>query len=161
MAENMFELFFGKREDPKNPAAEETEKKVGNEDIEVAISDLRKQYSEKMQEQYEKAAEKLRTERDDALRENWVLQQRAKAALPEQLAAMGINGGALETNLAGIDAQYQKDRGEIRSDYSENLGDLTAQHSAKQGEAEKGYNEKWLEYLMSLAKMEKEHQYEF
>ena len=79
--------------------------KSAQENAEIAIAELRSRYAEKMREQYESAAEKLRAERDDALRENWILQQQAEAALPEQMAARGINGGAAETNLANLGAQ--------------------------------------------------------
>ena len=127
------------------------------ENAEIAIEELRSRYAERMREQYEYAAEKLRSERDEALRENWILQQQARAALPEQMAAAGINGGAAETSLANINAQYQGGRNDIRNEYIKELGELNGEHSEKQAEAEQGYNEKWLEYLLSLAKKEYEY----
>lgn len=125
---------------------------------ETAIEDLRNKYSRKAREEFESKAQKLQKERDDALRENWILQQRAEAALPEQMAAAGINGGASETTLANLMARFQGNRNDIRSGYMDNLGDLAAEHSAQQAESEKAYNEQWLEYLLSLAKMEEEYE---
>ena len=125
-----------------------------SEKAEISIQDLRNRYSERVRENFDLAAEKLRRERDDALRENWILQQRAEAALPEKMAAEGINGGASESTLANLDAQYQGSRNDIRKEYSENLGELGAKTGEKQVEGEDKYNRQWLEYLFSLAALE-------
>ena len=130
------------------------------EEAETSVQELRNRYSEKVRENFEAAANKLKAERDDALRENWILQQRAEAALPEQLAAAGMNGGATETTLANLLARYQGNRNDIRSGYMDNLGDLAMENSAQQAEAERAYNEQWIDYLLSLAKMEKEFEQE-
>ena len=124
------------------------------ENAEIAIAELRSRYEERMREQYESAAEKLRAERDDALRENWILQQQAKAALPEKMAAQGINGGAAETTLANVNAEYQSGRNGIQSGYMDELGELFDEQSEKQAGVQEGYDEKWLDYLLSLAKKE-------
>ena len=144
--ENGFENNF-----IENSAPIKTEEKA-----EIAIEDLRNKYSQKTRAEFENKAQKLQKERDDALRENWILQQRAEAALPEQLAASGMNGGATETTLANLLARFQGNRNDIRSGYMDNLGDLAAEHSAQQAEAERTYNKEWIEYLLSLAKMEEE-----
>ena len=130
------------------------------EEAETSVQDLRNRYSERIRENFDIAAEKLRRERDDALRENWILQQRAKAALPEQMAAEGINGGASESTLANLEAQYQGNRNDIRRGYAENLEKLGAETSEKQAEGEEKYNRQWLEYLLSLAKKEAEKEIE-
>ena len=146
--ENGFENNF-----IENSAPLKTEEKA-----EIAIEDLRNKYSQKARAEFENKAQKLQKERDDALRENWILQQRAEAALPEQLAASGMNGGATETTLANLLARYQGNRNDIRSGYMDNLGDLAAEHSAQQAEAERTYNKEWIDYLLSLAKMEEEYE---
>ena len=137
----------------ENPVSNKTEEKA-----EVAIEDLRNKYSQKARAEFENKAQKLQRERDDALRENWILQQRAEAALQEQMAAAGMNGGATETTLANLLARYQGNRNDIRSGYMDNLGDLAIEHSAQQAESERAYNEQWLDYLLSLAKMEEEYE---
>ncbi len=143
------------------PTSFENESSVSaNDEAEIAIEELRNKYSEKLRSDYDMAAKKLREERDDALRENWILQQKAEAALPEQMAASGINGGAGESSLVNLRAQYQSGRNDIRSGYLDNLGELSQQHFENQFDAQRGYNEKWLEYLLSLAKKEKEYEYE-
>ena len=129
------------------------------ERAEVAVEELRNKYSAKVKENFDLAAKKLREERDNALRENWILQQRAEAALPEQMAASGINGGASESSLANLRAQYQGNRNDIQSGYMDNLGELEQERAIGTAEAEKSYNERWLEYLLSLAEAEKTAKY--
>ena len=127
---------------------------------ETAIADLKNRYANQLKTQYEFSAKKLKDERDSALRENWILQQQAEAALPEQMAAAGINGGASETTLANLRARYQGDRNDIQKGFSDDLGELAFEHGRQQAENENSYNEKWLEYLLSLAEMEKRYEYE-
>ena len=133
---------------------------VSNGNLETSINDVKNKYSEMLRQQHDYAAEKLRKERDDALRENWILQQQAEAALPEQLAAAGLNGGATETTLANLLARYQGNRNDILSGYMDNLGDLAVEHAAQQAENERNYNDKWIDYLMQLAQMEKGYEYD-
>ena len=126
---------------------------------ETSIADLMNRYSAQLREDYNYSANKMREERDDALRENYILQQQARAALPEQMAAAGINGGARETTIADLMARYQGNRNDIQKEYMQGLGDLTQEHQNKQVENAKSYNDRWLEYLLSLAEMEKQKQY--
>ena len=153
---NIFEPGFLKK--PEENRKEEEPK--AEEKAETAIAELRNRYAEKVREQYESEAKKLREERDFALRENWILQQQAEAALPEQMAAAGINGGASETTLANLRARYQGDRNDIQKGFSDDLGELAFEHGRQQAENENSYNERWLEYLLSLAEMEEKYKHE-
>ncbi|MBQ3499985.1 MAG: hypothetical protein IJA70_00965 [Oscillospiraceae bacterium] len=129
------------------------------ERAETAIAELRNRYSEKVMEQFENEAKKLREERDAALRENWILQQRAEAALPEQLAAAGINGGATETGLANLRAQFQGNRNDIRKGYLDELGEAGSESRKEILENERDFNKEWLEYLLGIAKKDAEERY--
>lgn len=126
---------------------------------ETSLSDLMNRYSAELREDYNYSANKMKEERDAALRENYILQQQAKAALPEQMAAAGINGGARETSLADLIARYQGNRNDIQKEYMSSLGDLAQEHQNKQTENAKSYNDRWLEYLLSLAEMENQKKY--
>ena len=149
-------LIFGRDPDWNN---QKEETQSAEEKAETAIEELRNKYSEKVMEQYENEAKKLREERDAALRENWILQQRAEAALPEQLAAAGINGGATETGLANLRAQYQGNRNDIRSDYLDELGKAGNESRKAILENEKDFNKEWIEYLLGLAEKEAEERF--
>ena len=131
---NIFEPGF-----LKNPEENRKEEKPkAEEKAETAIAELRNRYAEKVREQYESEAKKLREERDAALRENWILQQQAEANLPEKLAAEGINGGATETEISKIRAEYQGNRNDIREDYSEELSEIGAESRKELFENENG-----------------------
>ncbi len=123
---------------------------------ETALAELRNSYAEQLRAEYERSAEKMKAERDEALRENWIFEQQEEAGLSEKLAAEGINGGAVETTLSGLKSRYQGNRNDIRNGYMEELGDLSANHEKQQAEAARNYDEKWLEYLISLAENEDE-----
>ena len=147
---NIFEPGFMKN--PEEKKKEEQPK--AEEKAETAIAELRNRYAEKVREQYESEAKKLREERDYALRENWILQQQAEANLPEKLAAEGINGGATETEISKIRAEYQGNRNDIHEDYSEGLSEIGAESRKELFENEKDFNKEWLEYLLGIAKAE-------
>lgn len=123
---------------------------------ETALADLKNSYAQRLRDDYDYSANMLRQERDNALRENWILQQQAEAALPEKMAAAGINGGASETTLADLRARYEGNRNDIRGNYMDEVGKLSQQNAATQAEAQQNYNEKWLEYLLSLARAEEQ-----
>lgn len=139
--------FFG----GMNTTTPQQDVKTNEERAETALADLKNKYSKNLQEQYDYSAQKLKNERDEALRENWILQQQAEAALPEQMAASGMNGGATETSLAALKARYQGDRNGIRGNYMDNLGELSIQNQSERAAAERNLDERWLEYLLSIA----------
>lgn len=123
---------------------------------ETNLADLKNSYAQRLRDDYDYSTNMLRQERDNALRENWILQQQAEAALPEQMAAAGINGGASETTLADLRARYEGNRNDIRGNYMDEVGKLSQQNAQAQADAQQGYNEKWLEYLLSLARAEEQ-----
>lgn len=152
---NIFETGSLKNTEEKR----KEEQPKAEEKAETAIAELRNRYAEKVREQYESEAKKLREERDSALRENWILQQQAEANLPERLAAGGINGGAAETEIAKMRAQYQGNRNDINEDYSENLGEIGDKSRKELFENEKDFNKEWIEYLLGIAKAEETGKY--
>ena len=155
--ENSYINIGGSSTAPENPPEEEPSPE---QKTETAIDELRSRYMAELRSEYENSMNLLREERDEALRENWILQQQTKAALPEQLAAEGINGGATETGLANLGAEYQESRNKIQSDYMNELGELAGKQNEKKAELEKNFMDKWIEYLLGIAKAEKEFEME-
>ena len=155
-----FENWLNGLIEEKNEENSVEAEKNPQEKAEIAVEELRNQYSARVRENYDLMAKKLRAERDDALRENWILQQRAEAALPEQMAASGINGGAAETSLAALRAKYQGGRNDIRGNYADSLEELSYKAGNEEAETQRNLNEKWLDYLLSLAKMERQNELE-
>lgn len=141
---------------PGNQETVSTEKPVNK--TETSIAELRNRYAKELRAQYDLAAERLRAEKEDAMRENWVLEQQEEAGLSEKLAKEGINGGATETTLSGIRAKYQGGRNDIEKDYTDGLGKLYFEHAEQQAKNARDFDEKWMDYLISLA--EKEYEYD-
>lgn len=144
-----------------NQSSPSTTVNQNQQKAETSLEKLKNDYSKKLRDNYEHSAERLKRERDEALRENWILQQREEAALPERMAAAGINGGAAETTLANLRASYQGNRNDIRKDYMNNLEDFAQKNFSEEAQAQREYNAKWLEYLLSLAEMEEQRKYAF
>lgn len=125
---------------------------------------------------YDYSTGKLKAERDDALREQYIKGRQAAAALPEQLARYGINGGAVETTLANLMAQYQSGRNDTRKNYlgnlaelangyqksaaeratayDQNLADLRKDYILNKANANDQYDRMWLQYLLDQAATE-------
>lgn len=113
----------------------------------TALKELKDQYAEELRRGYDYAAEKLKAERDDNLREQYIKNRQEIAALPEELALRGINGGGTETTLANLKALYQNERGKARKTYSDKLGELSEKTQEKKAEGLRSYDSKWLDYL--------------
>lgn len=116
--------------------------------LSTAISELKDRYADSLRQSYDISAERLKNERDEALREQYIKEQMAQAALPEQLAKFGINGGAAETTLADLMARYQNERRAARKEYRDGLFDLERSLSEKAADASHKYDEKWLDYFI-------------
>ena len=146
----------------------------------VSADALKKSYDDQtalLRSDYNYTTGKLKAERDDALREQYIKGRQATAALPEQLARYGINGGAVETTLANLMAQYQSGRNDTRKNYlgklaelangynksaaeratayDQNLADLQKAYIDNKANADNRYDELWIQYLLDQAATEK------
>ncbi|MBR5310754.1 MAG: hypothetical protein IKU42_06505 [Oscillospiraceae bacterium] len=142
-------------------SSEKTEPVKQENKTETSIAELRNNYAKQLRAQYDTASDKLRAEKEDALRENWILEQQEEAGLSEKLAREGINGGAAETTLSGIRSKYQGNRNDIQKGYISDLGELYSEHAEQQAKNAKDYDEKWLDYLISIAEKEYDYNREF
>ncbi len=116
--------------------------------LSTAISELKDRYTDLLQQNFDISAKRLRNERDEELREQYIKEQQNKAALSEQLAKFGINGGAAETTLAELMARYQNARGAARENYRDGLFELEQNLSEKAADLSQKFDEKWLDYLI-------------
>lgn len=146
----------GKNPQVSSSVKDENGENKALEEAKISLFDLRNSYARELKAQFDHAAKKLKDEKNDALRENWILQQQEEADLSEILAAEGINGGSTETTLSDLKARYQGNRNDIRKGYSDNLSDLYMEHSKESAEGAREYSEKWLDFLLSLAENEDE-----
>lgn len=87
-----------------------------------AQKEAREIEKQRQEQVYDAQMQALGRDREEASRDAYVRQQQQLNALPEQLSAYGINGGAAETSLLKIHTQYNKARDQIRSDYESSAG---------------------------------------
>lgn len=82
--------------------------------------------------EHQKADEKkLRQTREDALRQAWLVHQHEQNNLPTKLSTLGANGGAVQSSVADITNEYQRNRRTSESDYANNLADSRLKYSDK------------------------------
>ena len=77
-----------------------------------------------------------------------------RAQLPERLAKQGVTGGASETTLANLIANYEGQRNDIRENQQNNLSDLGMNYMNSTAQNEQSYGQQWLQHLLSLAEDE-------
>ena len=118
------------------------------------LEDLKNQYNEVLRRNYDYSAGKLKGETDDALRENYIRMRQERAQLPERLAKQGVTGGASETTLANLIANYEGQRNDIRENQQNNLSDLGMNYMNSTAQNEQSYGQQWLQHLLSLAEDE-------
>ena len=75
-----------------------------------------------------------------ALQQAYINKMMTLKALPQQLAAQGLSGGAAETTLAGVHNDYGNARADIEAVRGQELGDLAAQLNANKSQALAAYN---------------------
>ncbi len=124
--------------------------------IENHFNDLKNRYNDMLRQTYDFNAEKLKAERDAALREQYISQRQTEASLPERLAALGVTGGAANSTLANLWATYQGNRNKTRAGYLNNLGDLMQDYQQGVAENAINYDSRYLNHLLELALMDKE-----
>ena len=61
---------------------------------------------------------------DKQLQEAYIAAQQAKVAAPQSLAALGYSGGAAESSLMGLDANYQNNRNELETSRNTSLDSI-------------------------------------
>ena len=89
----------------------------------------------------------LQTQREDALRQAYISQQQMLNQLPEQLAAVGINGGAAESSLIRLNRAYGSQRADIGKQYAQAYRELQAQKAAFDADAAEQAAQNRIDYL--------------
>ncbi len=82
--------------------------------------------------------------------------RQSEAGLPEKLARYGVTGGAAETTLANLIADYEGKRNDIRKNQQDNLSQLGIDLQNGIAESERSYGQQWLSHLLNLAEAEED-----
>ena len=136
------------------PSGSTTQAPAADAEAKRTLEDLKNQYNEVLRRNYDYSAGKLKGETDDALRENYIRMRQERAQLPERLAKQGVTGGASETTLANLIANYEGQRNDIRENQQNNLSDLGMNYMNSTAQNEQSYGQQWLQHLLSLAEDE-------
>ncbi len=109
---------------------------------------------------YNSGRAELNANIENQLRELYIARMMADKALPVQMAAQGINGGAAESTLAGNRNQYQTNRNTLYQDANAKLADLLKTYNTSVNNNEQNLAQQMADLRMKLAIMEAQAKYD-
>lgn len=109
---------------------------------------------------YNSGRAELNANIENQLRELYVARMMADKALPVQMAAQGINGGAAESTLAGNRNQYQTNRNTLYQDANAKLADLLKTYNTSVNSNEQSLAQQMADLKRQLAIMEAQAKYD-
>ena len=109
---------------------------------------------------YNSGKAELNANIENQLRELYIARMMADRALPVQMSAQGINGGAAESTLAGNRNQYQSNRNALYQDANAKLADLLKTYNTSVNENEQSLAQQMADMRMKLAIMEAQAKYD-
>ena len=109
---------------------------------------------------YNSGKAELNANIENQLRELYIARMMADRALPVQMSAQGINGGAAESTLAGNRNQYQSNRNALYQDANAKLADLLKTYNTSVNSNEQSLAQQMADMRMKLAIMEAQAKYD-
>ena len=109
---------------------------------------------------YNSGRAELNANIENQLRELYIARMMADKALPVQMAAQGINGGAAESTLAGNRNQYQTNRNTLYQDANAKLADLLKTYNTSVNSNEQSLAQQMADLRRQLAIMEAQAKYD-
>ena len=109
---------------------------------------------------YNSGKAELNANIENQLRELYIARMMADRALPVQMSAQGINGGAAESTIAGNRNQYQSNRNALYQDANAKLADLLKTYNTSVNENEQSLAQQMADMRMKLASMEAQAKYD-
>ena len=109
---------------------------------------------------YNSGKAELNANIENQLRELYIARMMADRALPVQMSAQGINGGAAESTIAGNRNQYQSNRNALYQDANAKLADLLKTYNTSVNENEQSLAQQMADMRMKLAIMEAQAKYD-
>ena len=109
---------------------------------------------------YNSGKAELNANIENQLRELYIARMMADRALPVQMSAQGINGGAAESTLAGNRNQYQSNRNTLYQDANAKLADLLNTYNTSVNSNEQNLAQQMANLKMQLAIMEAQAKYD-
>ena len=109
---------------------------------------------------YNSGKAELNANIENQLRELYIARMMADRALPVQMSAQGINGGAAESTIAGNRNQYQSNRNTLYQDANAKLADLLNTYNTSVNSNEQNLAQQMANLKMQLAIMEAQAKYD-
>lgn len=109
---------------------------------------------------YNSGKAELNANIENQLRELYIARMMADRALPVQMSAQGINGGAAESTIAGNRNQYQSNRNALYQDANAKLADLLKTYNTSVNSNEQNLAQQMADMRMKLAIMEAQAKYD-
>ena len=109
---------------------------------------------------YNSGKAELNANIENQLRELYIARMMADRALPVQMSAQGINGGAAESTIAGNRNQYQNNRNALYQDANAKLADLLNTYNTSVNSNEQNLAQQMANLKMQLAIMEAQAKYD-
>ena len=109
---------------------------------------------------YNSGKAELNANIENQLRELYIARMMADRALPVQMSAQGINGGAAESTIAGNRNQYQSNRNALYQDANAKLADLLKTYNTSVNSNEQNLAQQMANLKMQLAIMEAQAKYD-
>ena len=108
--------------------------------------------------QYGRSRKSIMDDAANSLRQAYINKMKSERNLAQQMAALGLNGGATETTLAGMLNNYGNARNEINTTQNDNLSNLEGNYQDNLAQALQAYNNAVAQ--ANLAKAEQQMQLE-
>lgn len=107
---------------------------------ETAMNSSYQEALKQLESDYGASAETVNKNADKALQEAYINKMLTQKSLPQQLAAMGISGGAAESTLAGVENSYGNSRNQTEESRGGYLGELLRTLNSNKSSAMQEYN---------------------
>lgn len=90
--------------------------------------------------QYNRSRQGIIDDANNSLKQAYINRMKSERNLGQQMSALGLNGGATETTLAGMLNNYGNARNAINTTQNNNLSDLEGNYSDNLSQARQAYN---------------------
>ena len=105
-----------------------------------SLSDNLNETKNQLLNQYNRSRQSITDDATNSLKQAYINKMISQRNLGQQMSALGLNGGATETTLAGMLNNYGNARNNINTTQNNNLADLESNYNTNLSQAMQAYN---------------------
>lgn len=105
-----------------------------------SLSDNLNETKNQLLNQYNRSKQNITDDAAESLKQAYINRMKSERNLGQQMSALGLNGGATETTLAGMLNNYGNARNAINTTQNKNLANLEGNYSDNLSQAMQAYN---------------------